>query len=111
MPGKVEEVLRRHRGNTDDCLVQGNPDRHLEQHRHQAAGRRHAGLAVKAHLLLSELLLVPRVFFLQLGDFRLERLHRLARLELLHRQRVHRRADDEREHDYTQTEAVKKKMG
>ncbi len=75
-------------------MIQGYPDGHLDEHRHQAAGRADPGLLVELHLLLGQLLLVFTVFLLELGNLGLHVLHGLGGVELLYGQGVHQPADN-----------------
>ena len=82
-----------------DHGVHRDEQRELGQHRQASPEGVHAGLPVEAHRLFLSLLLVAFVLLLKVLDLRLQRLHRLHGLDLLHAQGEEEEAQDERQDD------------
>ena len=89
-------------------MVEAYPDRELNEHRPQASQWVDTLLPVELHGLLRDPLFVLGVAFLDLLQLGLEYRHGLQLPALLHRERHHDHANDEREYDDTYAEVLEK---
>jgi hypothetical protein len=92
-------------------LIQGYPDGHLDQHRHQTAGRAYPRILVELHLLLSQFLLILTMLLLEFGKLWLKALHGFSRIKLLSGQGIHQPPYNNGQDNYSQPEATKQYIG